>query len=101
MSVKRSDGRKEKEIELKGLNKIELKLGASNGILCGAALPYAGKKMQKSVNFMDKTYKDTAISHSGDRMIKGRSEHKIDIDLKKMPMTDNKIYLTLCSCGAE
>eukprot|EP00418_Pyrodinium_bahamense_P085722 CAMPEP_0179063456 /NCGR_PEP_ID=MMETSP0796-20121207/27447_1 /TAXON_ID=73915 /ORGANISM="Pyrodinium bahamense, Strain pbaha01" /LENGTH=424 /DNA_ID=CAMNT_0020760383 /DNA_START=21 /DNA_END=1295 /DNA_ORIENTATION=+ len=101
IAATRSDGRNdEADMELEGVKEVTLNLGAEGGgILCGAALVYAGEKKQKAVCYSDRKFK-TGITHSGDSTdAKGRSTHTIKMDLPKMPKDVTKVYLTLCSCG--
>mmetsp|Transcript_74909 Transcript_74909/g.173669 ORF Transcript_74909/g.173669 Transcript_74909/m.173669 type:complete len:426 (-) Transcript_74909:236-1513(-) len=99
ITATRSDGNEEADMELTGVKQVTLKLGAEGGgILCGAALVFAGAKKQKAVCYSDRKF-STAINHSGDSMVGKKSCHTIKIDLPKMPKDVDKVYLTLCSCG--
>lgn len=101
VKVTRDDGDDNPELELAGVKDVTLKLGAEGGgILCGAALVYGAGKKQKAVCMSDRKFK-TAINHSGDSYAGGKSTHTIDIKLGSMPKDVDKIYLTLCSCGAS
>mmetsp|Transcript_33990 Transcript_33990/g.76846 ORF Transcript_33990/g.76846 Transcript_33990/m.76846 type:complete len:452 (-) Transcript_33990:163-1518(-) len=100
ITATRNDGNDEADLELAGVKKVCLRLGAEGGgILCGAAHAYSGKKKVKSVCYSDRKFKG-AIGHSGDSKDgTGRSVHTINIELPKMPKDVDKVYLSLCSCG--
>mmetsp|Transcript_40703 Transcript_40703/g.93569 ORF Transcript_40703/g.93569 Transcript_40703/m.93569 type:complete len:433 (-) Transcript_40703:51-1349(-) len=99
----RNDGEEEADMNLDGVNKITLRLGADGGaILCGAALVYGGEAHKHSVCYTSRKFGDGAVQHSGDSKDEnGRSLHVIEMDMKKMPKNIDKVYLTLCSCGAD
>eukprot|EP00413_Alexandrium_margalefii_P024643 CAMPEP_0204579960 /NCGR_PEP_ID=MMETSP0661-20131031/43791_1 /ASSEMBLY_ACC=CAM_ASM_000606 /TAXON_ID=109239 /ORGANISM="Alexandrium margalefi, Strain AMGDE01CS-322" /LENGTH=424 /DNA_ID=CAMNT_0051589017 /DNA_START=51 /DNA_END=1325 /DNA_ORIENTATION=- len=101
ITATRSDGRNdEADMELSGVKKVTLTLGAKGGgILCGAALVYAGEKKEKAVCYSDRKFK-TSVNHSGDTSVGGVNKHTINVDLAKMPKDITKVYLTLCSCGS-
>lgn len=100
VNVTRADGGEEADIALSGVKSVKLRLGADSGLLCGAALVYSGSKKEKAVCYCDRKFK-TAVTHSGDSKVGKKHVHVIDIDLKKMPSSVDKVYLTLCSCGSS
>lgn len=101
LQTTRADGGEGDELTLDGLQRISLKLGAEGGgTLCGAALVYKGEHLEKAVCYSDKDFL-SAVHHSGDMQVRGRTQHHIELDLMKMPREVSRIYLTLCSCGVQ
>lgn len=101
VTATRNDGGDCPDLELLGVKQVTLKLGCEggSGILCGAALVYNGDKKEGNVCICERKF-GKAITHSGDTTEPdGRRTHTIKINLSAMPKANNKIFLTLCSCG--
>lgn len=79
---------------------ITLKLDSDSAhILCGACLLYNGRgECEKVVCHSDRVY-GSAVRHSGDTRVDGKSVHTIGVELSKVPQEVTQMYLTLCSCG--
>merc|ERR1712159_31037 len=81
--------------------KLSLELASdSSSILCGACLAYDREGNHvKTVHFSDRTGCNGAIKHSGDTIVDGKSKHRIEVDMEKLPESVMHLFLTLCSCG--
>lgn len=84
------------------VRRVRLELGSdSEMILCGACLAYEDLTCSKVVCFCDRTAYKGALKHSGDQQIDGKSQHIMEIDLARLPSSVNRLFFTLCACGAD
>lgn len=84
------------------VRKIRLELGSdSSMILCGACLAYEDLTCSKVVCYCDRYAYKGSLKHSGDQQIDGKSHHIMDVDLARLPSSVNRLFFTLCSCGAD
>jgi len=81
---------------------VRLELGSdSANILCGACLAYEDLTCSKVVCYCDTFAYKGALKHSGDQQKNGKSLHIMDVDLAKLPSSVNRLFFTLCACGAD
>jgi len=81
---------------------LRLELGSdSANILCGACLAYEDLTCSKVVCYCDTFAYKGALKHSGDQQKNGKSQHIMDVDLAKLPSSVNRLFFTLCACGAD
>jgi stress response protein SCP2 len=84
------------------VRKLHLELGSDSAmILCGACLAYEDLTCSRVVCFTDRTAYKGALKHSGDQQIDGKSKHIMDVDLARLPPSVNRLFFTLCACGAD
>lgn len=80
---------------------VTLKLDSdSSHILCGACLAYNGRgECEKVVCYTDRAFAGSAVRHSGDTQVDGKSVHTIGMVLSRLPEDVTQLYFTICSCG--
>lgn len=84
------------------VRRVRLELGSdSEMILCGACLAYEDLTCSEVVCFSDRTAYKGSLKHSGDQQIDGKSQHIMDVDLARLPSSVNRLFFTLCACGAD
>jgi len=84
------------------VRRVRLELGSDSAmILCGACLAYEDLTCSEVVCYSDRTAYKGALKHSGDQQIDGKSQHIMDVDLARLPSSVNRLFFTLCACGAD
>lgn len=82
-------------------SQLQLELASdSSSILCGACLCYAADGSHvTTVHFNDRRGLDGAVTHSGDQVLAGKSNHRITVALAKLPANVDRLFFSLCACG--